>query len=123
MSLIWKKPVIVFYKEREKPRQKRALVAVKARKIVVYKETDKTELKGSIEDFFPLIGNFEYLFSAEGKTDNYVLCWFDDKENDFSTAFRRLTGVTFPQGIQCEINEKGKKACNTKFFAKQGKLE
>jgi len=119
----WKKPVIVFYKEREKPREKKALVAIKARKIVVSKKTDETKIKGAIEDFFPLIGDFEYLFTPEGKTDNYVMCWFDDTEDDFSTAFRRLTGVTFPKGIRCEINEKDKKVCNTSFSAKQGKLE
>ena len=123
MSFIWEKPVIVFYKEREKPRQKRALVAVKARRIVVSKQTEDSKLIGKIEEFFPLIGNFEYPFSPEGKIDNYVLCWFDDTEDDFSTAFRRLTGVTFPQGIQCENNEKGKKVCNTTFSAKQGKLQ
>jgi len=51
------------------------------------------------------------------------LCWFDDTEDDFSTAFRRLTGVIFPQGIQCEINDKDKKVCNATFSAKQGKLQ
>ncbi|MCW4023297.1 MAG: hypothetical protein ACOWW1_05710 [archaeon] len=123
MSLSWEKPVIVFYKEREKPREKRALVAVKAHKIIVSEKTDKHKLQGSIKDFFPLIGDFEYLSTDEGKTDNYVLCWFDDAKDDFSTAFRRLTGVVFPQGIQCEINDKGKKVCNAIFSAKQGKLE
>jgi len=118
----WEKPVVVFYKEREKPREKRALVAVKARKIVVSKQGDN-KLRGQLEEFFPLIGDFEYLFTDEGKTDNYVLCWFDDTEDDFSTAFRRLTGVIFPQGIQCEINDKGKKVCNATFSAKQGKLQ
>lgn len=122
MEKSWEKPVVVFYKEREKPREKKAMVAIKARKIVVSKQADN-ELKGSIEEFFPLIGDFEYPFTPEGKTDNYVLCWFDDTEDDFTTAFRRLTGVTFPLGIQCEINEKGKKVCNTTFTAKQGKLE
>ena len=123
MEKSWNKPVIVFYKEREKPREKKALVAVKARKIVVSKQTDEKKITGSIIEFFPLIGDFDYLFSADGKTDNYVLCWFDDTEDDFSTAFRRLTGVTFPQGIRCEVNEKDKKVCNTTFFAKQSKLE
>ena len=123
MEKSWKKPVIVFYKERERPREKKAFVAVKARKIVVSKQTADKKITGSITEFFPLIGDFDYLFSADGKTDNYVLCWFDDTEEDFSTAFRRLTGVTFPQGIRCEVNEKGKKVCNTTFFAKQGKLE
>ena len=122
MKESWEKPVVVFYKEREKPREKRALVAVKARKIVVSKQGDN-KLRGQLEEFFPLIGDFEYLFTDEGKTDNYVLCWFDDTEDDFSTAFRRLTGVIFPQGIQCEINDKGKKVCNATFSAKQGKLQ
>ena len=123
MKDTWEKPVIVFYKERERPREKRALVAVKARKIVVSKQKDSNKLRGTIEEFFPLIGDFEYPFTPEGKTDNYVLCWFDDTEDDFNTAFRRLTGVTFPQGIRCKVNEKGKKVCNTMFSAKEGKLE
>ncbi|WNZ28987.1 MAG: hypothetical protein IAX21_10170 [Candidatus Bathyarchaeota archaeon] len=123
MKGTWEKPVIVFYKEREKPRETKALVAVKARKIVVFKQTDNIKLKGTIEEFFPLIGDFDYLFTPEGKTDKYVLCWFDDEEDDFSTAFRRVTGVTFPHGIRCESNDKGKKFCNTTFSANRGKLE
>ena len=119
----WEKPVVVFYKEREKPREKKALVAIKARKISVFNQTVGKKLRGELEEFFPLIGDFEYLFTDEGKTDNYVMCWFDDTEDDFNTAFRRLTGVVFPQGIQCEINDKGKKVCNATFSAKQGKLQ
>jgi len=123
LQVVWEKPVIVFYKERQTPREKMALVAVKARKLVVSKTEDSSKLNCSIEEFFPLIGDFDYIFSLEGKTDKYVLCWFDDAEDDFSTAFRRLTGVTFPKGINCTFNEKGKKVCNTNFVAKQGKLE
>ena len=119
---VWEKPVIVFYKEREKPRETKALVAVKARKITVSRQSEN-KLTGTIEEFFPLIGDFEYPFSSEGKTDNYVLCWFDDKVDDFNIAFRRLTGVTFPQGIRCQVNENDKKVCNTTFSAKQGKLQ
>lgn len=69
------------------------------------------------------MGNIDCISTIEGKEDCYVLCWFDDNENDFGKAFRRLTGVKFPEGIKCEINNNGKMSCNTIFKAKYGKLE
>jgi len=69
------------------------------------------------------MGDIDYLSSKEGKADRYVLCWFDDREDDFGKAFRRLTGVTFPEGTKFVTDEKGKRSYSAKFEAKHGKLE
>jgi hypothetical protein len=77
----------------------------------------------TLKDFFPLMGDIDCISSEEGKADRYVLCWFDDRYDDFGKAFRRLTGVTFPEGIKCVDDERGKTSCNANFEAKHGKLE
>jgi hypothetical protein len=69
------------------------------------------------------MGDINYISSEEGKADRYVLCWFDDRYDDFSNAFKRLSGVTFSEGIKCINDEKGKISCNAVFEAKHGKLE
>jgi len=89
----------------------------------VSRNEGSNKLGCAIKDFFPLMGDIDYVSSEEGKADRYVLCWFDDRYDDFSKAFRRLTGVTFPEGIKCVTDEKGKISCNADFEAKHGKLE
>jgi hypothetical protein len=121
LKLVWKKPVITFYKERFGNPEREPFVAVKARSLSV--STNENDFTCILEDFFPIMGELDYISTNEGKTDNYVLCWFDDEVNDFSEAFRRLTGVTFPKEIRCVTNQKGKKICNVTFKAKHGKLE
>ena len=69
------------------------------------------------------MGDIDYLLSQEGTVDKYVLCWFDDNEDDFLKAFRRLSGVTFPAGINVTTDGKNKKTCNAMFKAKHGRLE
>ena len=69
------------------------------------------------------MGEIDVTSTKEGKADIYILCWFDDQEDDFGKAFRRLTGITFPEGIKCVTDEKGKRTCNTNFEAQYGKLE
>ena len=69
------------------------------------------------------MGNLDYITSEEGKSDRYVLCWFDDSEDNLNSAFRRLTGVTFNEGIECITDKKGKVTCNSRFKAKHGKLK
>ncbi len=123
MELVWEKPVIVFYKERfEKPETK-AFVVIKAKKLLISKVDGDSKFKGSIEDFFPFMGDIDYISSTKGISDRYVLCWLDDKEDDFSKAWRRLTGITFPTGITFTTDEKGKRTYNANFKAKQGKLK
>lgn len=98
-------------------------MAVKARSLVASKDEKDTKISCNLEDFFPIMGTVDVLLTADGKSDSYVLCWFDDNIDDFGKAFRRLTGVTFPKGIKCETNEKNKLTCNAKFEAKHGKLQ
>ncbi|MFB0502018.1 MAG: hypothetical protein ACETVP_06050 [Candidatus Bathyarchaeia archaeon] len=123
MELIWEKPVIVFYKEKLKKPERKALAVVKAKKLVVSRVKEGEKFKGNIEDFFPFMGDIEYISTAEGISDRYVLCWLDYREDDFSKAWRRLTGVTFPTGITFVTNEKGKRTYHANFKAERGKLE
>lgn len=84
---------------------------------------EDTSPKGSIKGFFPLMGNIDYVSSKEGTSDRYVLCWFDDREEDFSKSWRRLTVVTFPNWICSGEDKAGKISYSADFEAKEGKLE
>jgi hypothetical protein len=123
LDSVWEKPVITFYKERLGKPERKAFAVVKARRLVVSRKEKDTKLSCSIEDFFPLMGEIDCISTKEGKADRYVLCWFDDSENDFGRAFRRLTGATFPEGIKHVTDEKGKRSYNTSIKAEDGKLE
>ena len=123
MQFVWIKPVITFYKERFGKQEKEPFVAIKARKLSVLKRKNCNQLGCILNDFFPIMGNIDYLSTKEGKEDCYVLCWFDDNENDFAKAFRRLNGVKFQEDINCETDKKGKITCNAIFEAKYGKIE
>ncbi len=122
LQSVWEKPVLTFYRERFGNPEKEAFVAVKARKFVVSSNEVDANFSCALEEFFPIMGQLDYILSKEGKADSYVLCWFDDTVNDFGKAFRRLTGVTFQEGIKCTTGEKGKITCNALFKAKHGKL-
>ena len=123
MGYVWEKPVITFYRERFGKPEREALLVVKARRLTASKNEGSNKLECTLEDFFPLMGDINYISSEEGKADRHVLCWFDDRVDDFGEAFRRLTGVTFPEGINCVHNKKGKISCNAGFEANHGKLE
>ena len=123
LQFVWERPVITFYRERFGKPEREAFVAVKARKLVVLGTEEDSKFKCALHDFFPLMGELDYVSSQEGNADRYVLCWFDDTMDDFGKAFRRLTGVNFSHGIKCITNEKGKISCNADFEAKHGKLE
>ncbi len=123
MDLVWEKPVVVFYKERFDEPERKAFLVAKAWKLVISRAKEHDRLIGSIKDFFPLMGDIDYISSEEGISDHYVLCWFDDEEDDLSRAWRRLTGVTFPEGVSLRVTEKKKKTYNTDFEAKGGKLK
>jgi hypothetical protein len=123
LQLVWEKPVITFYKERFGKPEREPFVAVKARKLVVTRKEEDAKISCALEDFFPIMGKLDYISSKEGKADRYVLCWFDDKQDDFSKAFRRLTGVVFLEGIKCVTDKKDKVSCYAGFEAKHGKLE
>lgn len=124
MELVWERPVIVFYKERLKKPERKAFAVVKARKLGISRVEEKdANFKGNLKDFFPFMGDIDYISSMDGMSDRYVLCWLDDKEDDFSKAWRRLTGVTFSAGITFTTDEKSKRTYNANFKAKQGKLK
>jgi len=120
MDLVWEKLTIAFYLERYEKPKREALAVVRARKLVIVKE--EGEFSGTIEHFFPLMGDIDYVSTTKGISDQYVLCWFDDKMDDFDKSWRRLTGVTFPDGISFLTDKKGKRSYNANFKAKQGKL-
>ena len=123
MDFVWEKPVIIFYKERLEKPERKAFAVVKAKKLVISRVKEDNKFEGRIDDFFPFMGDIDYLSSKEGIAGRYVLCWMDDKEDDFSKAWRRLTGVTFPTGISFTTDEMGKRTYNASFKAEHGKLE
>ncbi len=123
LETVWEKPVITFYLERFGKPEKEAFLVIKARRLAISRNNGNNKLRCTLENFFPLMGDINYIASKEGKADRYVLCWFDDRHDDFSKAFRRLSGVTFPEGIKCVKDEKGKMNCNANFEARHGKLK
>jgi hypothetical protein len=121
VEFVWNKPVLTFYNDKLPP-EREAFAAVKARELSVSK-SENGILSGSIEDFFPLMGDVECIMSKEKSADRYVICWFDDAEDDLIKSARRLTGVTFTFEVSCVVDDKGKKTYNAKFHAEHGKLK
>jgi hypothetical protein len=121
MDFVWKKPVLTLYRERI-PREKEPFAVVKALKLLVTK-SEKGNYLGTIDSFFPLMGNLDCLSSVEGKNDRYVICWFDDNVESFNESFRRLNGVTFSSEVAYVVDERGKRTYNARFKARLGKLE
>ncbi len=121
MLFVWNKPVLTLYRERRPP-EREPFAVVQAKKLTVLSSEKKT-LEGSVEDFFVLMGNFDYVSFKGGEADQYVVCWFDDKVDDFIQAARRIGGVTFPPGMSSKVDERGKRTYNTTFKAEYGKLE
>ena len=120
--LVWNKPVLTLYRDRRPQPEREPFAVVQAKKLAVTTSENKT-LEGNVEDFFALMGNLDYISFKGGEADRYVVCWFDDKEDDFIQAARRLTGVTFPPGMSFKVDERGKRTYNTTFKAEYGKLE
>ena len=121
MDFFWNKPVLTFYRERI-PHEKEPFAVVKALKLEVIK-SEKEGYQGKIDAFFPLMGNLDCLSSVEGKQDQYVLCWFDDKVKDLDESFRRLGGIIFTSYVPYVVDEKGKRTYTAEFKAVYGKLQ
>ena len=121
-ELIWKKPVICIFKEREVHPEIDPFVVVKAKEISISQSKDGKVL-GKIQDFFTLMGDADYLSTAKGAADHYVMCWFDDTEPDMTKDLRRLHGVTFSQRVSYVLNEAGKRTYRAAFKANFGKLK
>jgi len=121
-ELTWKKPVICIFKERDDNPEIDPFVVVKARKIAVSK-MDSGGVEGNLQDFFTLMGDADYLSTAEGAADHYVMCWFDDTEPDMTRDLRRLRGVTFKGKVTFVLTESGKRTYNAFFKAEHAKLK
>ena len=119
---VWDKPVLTLCRDRRPQPEREPLAVIQAKKLIVTTSEKKT-LEGNVEDFFALMGNLEYISFKGGEIDRYVICWFDDKEEDFIQAARRLSGVTFPPRISFKVDERGKRTYSTTFKAEYGKLE
>jgi len=119
-ELFWKKPVLCIFKERE-PFEIDPFVVVKAKKLTLTPQGSK--YSGIAEDFFTLMGDADYLSSAEGAKDHYVMCWFDDTEPDMTKDLRRLKGVTLTGKVTYNINDGGKRTYNASFKAEHAKLK
>jgi hypothetical protein len=121
-ELVWKKPVVCIFKERDVDPEVDPFVVVKARKITVSR-VDNGEVEGTLVDFFTLMGDADYLSSEEGAADHYVMCWFDDSEADTTRDLRRLRGVALKGKVTCALNESGKRTYNAAFKAEHAKLK
>jgi hypothetical protein len=112
------KPVLSVYRENNEQPETEPFAVVKAKELTV-KQSEKGGFEGSITDFFCLMGDVDQVRSA----NKYVVCWFDDRVDDFYEAFRRLSGVTFPTQITCTIDKRNKRTYNADFQAKFAKLK
>lgn len=122
-ELSWQKPVLVFYREKADDPEREPIAVVRARRLVVGKEGEK--IKGSIEGFFPFMGDVEQLAGSQG---TYVVCWMDDRDDDFDRAWRRLEGFRFQAAPSLTEGRPGKfgerkRTYNADFEGKSGKLE
>lgn len=121
-NYIWKKPIISIFRERTVNREIDPFVVIRAKQLKLTSDID-SKYSGSIDDFFTLMGDADYLSSPEGKTDHYVMCWFDDAEPDMSKDLRRLRGVTFNGEVSFNEDEKtGKRTYNAAFKAEYAKI-
>ena len=121
-KLVWNKPVVCIFKERDVNPEIDPFVVVKAKKITL-STMDNGEVTGRLEDFFTLMGDADYLSSAKGAADHYVMCWFDDTEPDMTRDLRRLRGVTLQEKVTCMLNAAGKRTYNAAFKAEHAKLK
>jgi hypothetical protein len=101
--------------------ERQAFLVVKARRLSIKDREQSQQIEGSITDFFPLMGDIDYISSENGLSDQYVLCWFDDDVDDLNLSWRRMTGVKFAKGASFKIDKKGKRTYNAIFKAKRGK--
>ncbi|MCW4030691.1 MAG: hypothetical protein NWE92_13730 [Candidatus Bathyarchaeota archaeon] len=119
-DFVWNKPVLSIFKERDTNPEVEPFVVVKARKVYVTQEG--ATISGTVQDFFRLMGDVDYLSSPEGSKDHYVVCWFDDTIPDMNGDLRRLHNVVFTK-VTREIGENSKRTYNAAFTAKFGRLK
>lgn len=127
MDLSWDKPVLVFYREKYKKPEREPFLVVKARRLKLAKDEKGKVYKGAIEDFIHYMGDVDYISSHTGPSNSYIICWMDDREDNFDKAWRRLSGATFPAAPTSKEGRRGKfgrtkSTFNAKFVAELGKL-
>ena len=128
MELVWDKPVLVFYEEKLKKPETEPFAVVKAKRLAISMDEEAKKVKGTIDDFIPLMGDIEYISAHTGASNRYIVCWMDDREDDFDKAWRRLSGATFPAALTVKKGRLGKyggrkRTFNAKFEAELGKLK
>jgi hypothetical protein len=114
----WTKPVLSLYRENNEQPETEAFAVIKAKRLII-SASEKGGFSGKIEDFFCLMGNLDQVQPIK----KYVICWFDDSVEDFHSAFRRLSGVTFPTELKYVTDKRNKRTYNTGFEAKHAKLK
>jgi hypothetical protein len=112
----WRKPVLSIYKENNEQPEREAFAVVKAQKLTI---SEKAGFEAKVDDFFCLMGDVDQI--QVGK--KYVICWFDDSVEDFYSGFRRLSGVTFPEGVTFTVDKRNKRTYNAVLQAKHAKLK
>ncbi|XHH09408.1 MAG: hypothetical protein ACFCUE_01940 [Candidatus Bathyarchaeia archaeon] len=120
-EIVYNKPVVCIFKERDVHPEVDPFVVVKAKKITLNKTKD-SKFDCKMQDFFTLMGDADYLSSPEGEDDHYVMCWFDDTQPDMTHDLRRLRGVTLKGQPKLSYTQSGKRTYNAAFEAKQAKL-
>ncbi len=120
-ELVYNKPVVCIFKERDIKPEVDPFVVVKAKKITLNR-TQESKYACKLQDFFTLMGDADYLSSNEGAGDHYVMCWFDDTVPDMTKDLRRLRGVTLKGKANLSYTQSGKRTYNATFEAKQAKL-
>ena len=122
-DFVWKKPVVCIFRERNVNPESDPFVVIMARELTLTAGEDP-KYSGGIEGFFTLMGDADYLSTVEGKTDHYVMCWFDGSEPDMTKDLRRLRGVRFTGEVSCSQNEEThKRTYNATFSAEQAKTK
>lgn len=105
-----------------------AFAVVKAKRLVVRRDDRTKKIRGTIQDFFTLMGEVDHISSSPRTSGRFVLCWMDDREDNLSKAWRRLNGVTFPTKPVFTTEGRGKfgeekRTYNANFEAEKGKIE
>ena len=84
-------------------------------------ETEKENINGTIEDFFPLMGSILDLISEPsygGSKIDYIICWADDTIKDETKIWKKLVGVRFLESID-SIGTCEKERYRGRFTAKK----
>ena len=118
------RPVVQIFLERIDDPQKEPLTVIKCMSdMIIREEENRSHLfGGEIQSFFPLMGQLNFLKKQSGLSDRYVLCWFDDREEDFNLSWKRLNGVRFSEQPVLISGQKRKPAYNVSFTATAGHL-